>query len=186
MQEANQQNRLASMFGRSAYLIAALCAACALGGIMILMLIDVTGRYLFNSPVPGAAEIIELAMGVMVFAALPLVTARNEHVRLDYFDHALPALLRPWLAVLVELISAATLGLIGWRLFDKAATVIRYGDSTPFLKIPVAPIALFLAATTAIAAAIFVMQAYQQVREVWLDRRRTHAETDKNDKRETQ
>lgn len=71
-----------SGLARTAQTAAGTCAAIALASIMFLMLIDVTGRYLFNAPLPGAAEIIELAMGVCVFAALPLVTASNEHIRL--------------------------------------------------------------------------------------------------------
>lgn len=34
---------------------AKICAACALFGIMVLMVCDVFGRYLLNNPVPGAA-----------------------------------------------------------------------------------------------------------------------------------
>ncbi|NLZ10326.1 MAG: hypothetical protein GX086_03210 [Alcaligenaceae bacterium] len=39
------------------------------------------------------------------------------------------------------------------------AAIARYGDTTPFLKIPMAPIALFIALCAAISALIFLMQA---------------------------
>lgn len=149
---------------RGAEGIAAVCAALALAGIMFLMLVDVTGRYLFNAPVPGAAEIIELAMGVTVFAALPLVTARDEHIRLDYFDHWLRGRLRPAVRALVELISAGVLGLIAWRLAEKSLTVMQYGDSTPFLRVPVAPVAWFITACAAVSTVIFLFHAWQQGR----------------------
>src|SRR5690606_20224429 len=156
--DAVPKKRLLSAFIQGGEFVAAVCAATALGGIALLMVVDVTGRYLFNSPVPGAAEIIELAMGIMIFAALPLVTARDEHVRLDYFDHFVPARVRPLVQAIATLISAFVLAVLAWRIFDKALTVIRYGDTTPFLNIPVAPVALFLAVTAAAAAVILFVQ----------------------------
>lgn len=150
-----QHNRLA----RAAQTAAGGCAAIALASIMFLMLIDVTGRYLFNAPLPGAAEIIELAMGVCVFAALPLVTASNEHIRLDYLSNAARGRVQALTNALVGTISAAGMGLLAWRIVDKALSIIRYGDTTPFLNIPMAPIALFIALCAAISALIFLMQA---------------------------
>ena len=152
---APPRNRLA----RTAETAAGACAAIALASIMFLMLIDVTGRYLFNAPLPGAAESIELAMGVCVFAALPLVTASNEHIRLDYLSNAVRGRVQALTNALVATISAAGMGLLAWRIADKALSIARYGDTTPFLKIPMAPIALFIALCAAISALIFLMQA---------------------------
>lgn len=139
--------------------VAGACAAISLASIMFLMLIDVTGRYLFNAPIPGAAEIIELAMGITVFAALPLVTARNEHIKLDYLSQAARGRVHALINALATCISVAGMGLLAWRITDKALTVARYGDTTPFLKIPIAPIALFIALCAAVSALIFVLQA---------------------------
>ncbi|MCK9513008.1 MAG: TRAP transporter small permease [Pigmentiphaga sp.] len=150
---------------RAAGFAAALCAAVALAGIMFLMLIDVTGRYLFNSPVPGAAEIIELAMGITVFAAMPLVTARDEHIRLDYFDHLMRGRARPMVRGVIEWISAVGMGVIAWRVAEKAVTVINYGDTTPFLRIPVGPVALFIALCAGVSALIFLLHGAQQWRQ---------------------
>ena len=143
----------------AARLAAGLCAALSLAGIMFLMLIDVAGRYLFNSPLPGAAEIIELAMGITVFAALPLVTAGNEHIRLDYLINAVRGRAQALANALVTSISVAGMGLLAWRIADKTLTIARYGDTTPFLKIPMTPIALFISVCAASAALIFLLQA---------------------------
>ena len=149
------RNRLA----HAAQTAAGGCAAIALASIMFLMLIDVTGRYLFNAPLPGAAEIIELAMGVCVFAALPLVTASNEHIRLDYLSNAARGRVQALTNALVATISTGGMGLLAWRIVDKALSIARYGDTTPFLKIPMAPIALFIALCAIASALIFLMQA---------------------------
>ncbi len=146
--------------------LAGLCAAVALAAIMFLMLVDVTGRYVFNSPVPGAGEVIELLMGVVVFAALPLVTAANEHIRLDYFDKMLSGRIQPLARALVDLLSAGIMGLLAWRLIVKTQTIMRYGDSTPFLNVPVTPVAIFISVCAVASALIFLYQAMISVRAV--------------------
>jgi len=152
--------------------VAAGCAATALFGIMLLMLVDVIGRYLFNSPVPGAGEVIELAMGITVFAALPLVTQQGEHVRLDYLIRAVQRKTRGRVQALVEAvvvsISAAVMALLAWRLAIKSVTVWRYGDSTPFLSIPIAPVAFFISCCAVASALIFGWQGLKAWRRTLL------------------
>jgi len=143
----------------AAGMAAAACAAISLFGIMLLMLMDVAGRYLFNAPVPGAAEVIELAMGMTVFSAFPLVTARREHIQLDYLSKALAGRVRSLTDALVASISAAGMALLAWRIGAKALTIAQYGDTTPFLRIPIGPIAYFIAFCAAATTLIFLWQA---------------------------
>ena len=50
---------------------------------VILTSIDVVGRYFFLTPLLGAHEMITLAMGIMIFLGMPLVTASREHLTVD-------------------------------------------------------------------------------------------------------
>lgn len=150
----------AGVLRRVGYLAAGVCSAVALAGIMLLMLVDVTGRYVFNSPVPGAGELIELAMGIVIFAALPLTTAHGEHVKLDYLEGWLRGAAQRVLRFAAETVTAAIVGFLAWRVAAQAVTILHYGDKTPFLGIALGPIALFIAAATAITALIFLTQAF--------------------------
>jgi TRAP-type transport system small permease protein len=58
----------------------------ALFAIMALTLVDVSGRKLLSQSVPGSLELTELLMVVVIFAALPLVSLRGEHVVFDSLD----------------------------------------------------------------------------------------------------
>lgn len=147
--------------GRWVCLAAAVCAAMALAGMMLLMLGDVAGRYWFNSPIPGAGELIELAMAITVFAALPLVTMRNAHIQLDYLSKAVHGRVRAGIDALISVVSTGAMGLIAWRLAVKAMTVLSYGDSTPYLRVPIAPVAVFIAACAAGAALVFLLHSVQ-------------------------
>jgi len=148
---------------RLAYAMAGVCAAVALAGIMLLMLFDVTGRYVFNSPIPGAAEVIELLMGIVIFAALPLTTAQGEHVKLDYFDALIKGRVQRTVNFAVETVSAVIVGFLAWRVAAKAQTIFQYHDTTPFLNIPVGPVAVFIAGMTAVTALIFLFKALAQL-----------------------
>jgi TRAP-type C4-dicarboxylate transport system permease small subunit len=46
----------------------------------------VLGRKLAENSIPGSLELTELLMVVVIFAALPLVSERGEHVEFDSLD----------------------------------------------------------------------------------------------------
>ena len=57
-----------------------------LSAMVALTFTDVVGRRLFNTPVFGANDITEHLMALIVFAGLPLLTARRGHLSIDLFD----------------------------------------------------------------------------------------------------
>ena len=72
-------------------------------------------RRFFNTPVFGANDITEHLMALIIFAGLPLLTARRGHLSIDLLDHWM---LRPswrgWHKA-VDVLIAAVLGLIAWQ-----------------------------------------------------------------------
>ena len=140
-------------------------AAAALAGIAVLMVLDVGGRYLLNHPVPGAGEVIELAMAILVFSALPTATLRGEHVRLDYAEKLMPQAGAGLLRRGIDLFTALVLAFLAWRLAVKSLTIIRYGDTTAYLGWPIAPVAVFVAAVTAITAVLLAASALRPAPE---------------------
>ncbi|MGX1101153.1 TRAP-type C4-dicarboxylate transport system permease small subunit [Amorphus sp. MBR-141] len=156
-----QLSGIATGLGRLGSGASNVCAAVTLAAIVVLMAVDVTARYLFNSPVPGAGEIIELAMAVLVFSALPMTTLRREHVTLDYLEHLLPANAQRVVGAIADIATAAILGFLAWRLMEKSATIVRYGDTTPYLSWPIAPIAIFMSAMSAVTAVLLAISAFR-------------------------
>ena len=59
---------------------------------MIITTVDVFGRYVLNKPLPGGFEMTEMALAVLIYAALPLVSIRREHIVIDTLD----TLMSPW------------------------------------------------------------------------------------------
>ena len=121
---------------------------------MSITFVDVVLRYIFNAPLRGSFEVTELMLVVLIFAALPLVSLREEHVVMDFLDRYLgPGVFR-LLRALEHVVSAAVMTGLGWLLWQKAGKLAAYGDTTSVLRIELAPfvyaIALLLFATALI------------------------------------
>ena len=54
---------------------------------MTITAVDVLGRYVFNTPVPGGFEIVQYLMAVVVFASLPLTTAAERHLTVSLLEN---------------------------------------------------------------------------------------------------
>ncbi|HSV53430.1 MAG TPA: TRAP transporter small permease [Burkholderiaceae bacterium] len=114
-------------------------AGIALFAIMALTFFDVGGRKLLDNSIPGSLEVTELLMVVVIFAALPLVSLRGEHVEFDSLDHYLPTVVRRIQGVLVHLLCAAAMLALGWLMWRTAGQFLDSGETTAQLKILKAP-----------------------------------------------
>ena len=130
---------------------------------MTLTFVDVIARYVVNRPVRGSLELTELALLVLIFAGLPLVTHADEHVTMDLIDRLLSARARRLLARLVELACAAMMFLLTWLMWIKAARVSAYGDTTDVLRIVVGPFVYFMVAMILLSGLLHLYKAVAKV-----------------------
>jgi TRAP-type C4-dicarboxylate transport system permease small subunit len=135
--------------------------AVVLFAMMALTCVDVVGRYLFNRPVPGGLEIIEILVAATVFGALPLVTLREEHVTVDLLDAVVPDWLLRLQQVAASLLAAAVCGVAAWQLLLRANRMLGYGDTTAVLKITLYPLTYLMSAGMALVAVIFLVLAFR-------------------------
>lgn len=143
--------------GRLAHRMAealSLIAGAGLFAMMLITLVDVTGRGLFDSPLPAAFELTELGMGLIVFLALPLVGLKGRHVVVDLMTSLFKGPLGRLRLIVVQVLAAGVLAVLAWRLAVKAADLAAYGGKTVFLQIPLAPLAWVMCAGAGLAAAL--------------------------------
>ena len=132
-------------------------AALALFAIMMLTLVDVTGRKLLSQSVPGSLEMTELLMVVVIFAGLPLVSLAGEHVVFDSLDPWLPPRVRRVQGLFVDL--CCVLGLLGlaWVMWGMAGQRAGDGETTAQLKLPIAPFVYGMSVLCAVTALVHAM-----------------------------
>jgi TRAP-type transport system small permease protein len=129
-------------------------AGVLLFSMMSITFVDVILRYLFNAPLRGSFEVTELMLVVLIFAALPLVSRREEHVVMDFLDRYLPRWIYRALRVLEHVVCAAVMAGLGALLWQKAGKLGAYGDTTSVLRIELAPFVYAIALLIFITALI--------------------------------
>ena len=129
-------------------------AALALFAIMVLTLVDVSGRKALSESVPGSLEMTELLMVMVIFAGLPLVSLAGEHVVFDSLDPWLPKWLRRAQGLLVDALCAAALLGLAWLMWAKAGEMAGYGETTAQLKLMKAPFVYGMSMLCAITAVV--------------------------------
>ncbi|TXH68632.1 MAG: TRAP transporter small permease [Thiothrix sp.] len=120
-----------------------LIAGSALLAMMVITCIDVIGRYLFNKPLVGGVELIEVLLGVMIFMALPVISWRNEQVVVDILDPFVPPQVNFIRNILFNLVTAIALIVIGSRIWSLGARASSHGEVTEYLHLPVGMIVSF-------------------------------------------
>jgi TRAP-type C4-dicarboxylate transport system permease small subunit len=135
-------------------------AALTIFGLALITFVDVVARYVFNSPIPGAYEISELVMGVMIFAALPVVTWRGSHITIDLLDAITPRWISGWRDGFMFAISSGVVAVLGWELWALAAILASYGDVTEYLRIPIHPTLQAMSLLAWITALIALLAAF--------------------------
>lgn len=134
-------------------------AGAVLAGIMMVTVVDVIGRYVFHRPLPGSSELTEVMMAILIYAGLPVVSARNAHISVDLFGSFTSPGLARLRDTLVRLICAATLGLIAWRLWAYAEQIRASKDVTEYLRLPHAPFAYVMSVLAGLACAAELYRA---------------------------
>lgn len=128
-------------------------AAGLMFALMMITAVDVVGRYVFGSPLAGSTELIEFCLGLLIFATLPTLCARNDHVVVDLlenrfsdrFKRARDALIIPAAITIANLTLAYSLWLLGQR-------AARDALESEILALPVAWFLWVMAAFVFVAA----------------------------------
>lgn len=88
-------------------------------------------------PITGDFELVEAGVAFAVFAFLPWCQLRAGHATVDIFTARLPARANMALMVLWDVVFAAALILIAWRLGAGMEGKMRNGETTYLLQFPV-------------------------------------------------
>ena len=129
---------------------------------MVLTLVDVLGRKLFDHSLPGSLEVTELLLVVVIFAGLPLASLRGEHVVFDSLDRWLPPRLLRVQRVVIELLCAAGLAGVAWLMWVKGGQLGEYGETTAQLQMSLAPFVRLMSVLCAVAALVHLLLVVQR------------------------
>jgi len=129
---------------------AALCAAIAMLGMMLIGAADVIGAAALNRPLPGAYELTEALMVATVFLALALSQREGRQIRVEILASRLSGRAKAILDLIADMLSALVYAVIAWYGWTVAVESWQIGElSSGLLQFPLWPpkLALALGAT---------------------------------------
>ncbi len=102
-------------------------------------------------PVNGDFEVVEAGVAFAIFAFLPICQMTAGHASVDIFTNMFPKSFNRFLRMIIEIVFAAVLILIAWRLFEGLQSKMSYGETTFLLQFPIwwAYLASFVGGITA-------------------------------------
>jgi TRAP-type C4-dicarboxylate transport system permease small subunit len=132
--------------------------------LVVILNVDVIARGLFNAPLKGTYEIVQLSVGFIVFLQLPDVVRVDRLTRSDGFLNLLhnrhPGLTAS-IRRIINAFSAIFMGLIAYIMFPEFFKMweTQYFFGVPgVFTVPWWPIKLVIASGSALACVIFVLK----------------------------
>ena len=127
---------------------------------IVVTCVDVIGRYFFAAPLIGAHEMITLAMGIMIYLGLPLVTAAGEHLTVDLAGTFLGPRVRRIQQVVVNTVAALTFILMSYLLWFHGIGLAEDLIVTEDFEFELAPLAYLMAGACFLTILVFLSHAF--------------------------
>ncbi|MFH0726768.1 MAG: TRAP transporter small permease [Pseudomonadota bacterium] len=119
-------------------------AASALFVMMFLIATDVLSRFFFNKPVPGAYELTEYLMAVVVPLGIAYCAQRKQHVGVDIIVEKFSVKNQKRVAIVTESVTVLLMGIVVWQNWVNFFEIINFGGESAVLHIPSYPFVLAL------------------------------------------
>lgn len=114
-----------------------LAAGAALIAMMMVTVADVFMRYVFNSPIRGSYDLVEICLLISVFFALPQVIAQGHEIVIDLIDGLISKAAVRVLKIVAALATVAVLVFLLWSMIRPAEEAYLYGDVKLELGFPI-------------------------------------------------
>jgi TRAP-type C4-dicarboxylate transport system permease small subunit len=104
-------------------------AAVFLAAMMLLTVADVTLRAVFNMPIRGVYELVELMLAYTFFVALPAVFLRDDNILVGVIDDLAPRWV-PALKRFAAVLAVVILAVMAWQGWLAAYDAFEFNDVT--------------------------------------------------------
>ena len=130
---------------------------------LVAVLVQVAGRYLFNFPIAPAAEIATFSQIWLVLLGAGVAVARGQHVAIDVLPSQLPLPAARVALIGITLVSATFLAVLGYGAWP----LMRLGQfqTSPSLRIPM----IYMYACLPVGAAYMIVELLLSVIQRWND-----------------
>lgn len=126
--------------------------------LMVMTFADVVLRSALNNPIESATELTRLFMAILVFASLPMVSWKGEHIVVDLLDPLFTRRLARLRDIAIDLFCGVILFWPAMRVWELAERAREFGDVTEYIAFPQHIIGWFIAFFTFATALLYVVR----------------------------
>jgi TRAP-type C4-dicarboxylate transport system permease small subunit len=128
-----------ALIGRVLNKVSRFFAVCA--GIMLILmslmsLASIVGRSLFDKPVLGDYELVQMMSAIAVTMSLPFCQMIRGHIIVDFFTTGMPARVNKTLDIIASLVLAVAAFVFTWRITLGMFELRANGDGSMLLNLP--------------------------------------------------
>lgn len=116
-----------------------LLAACAIFLLMVLGVAQIVGRTIFNAPINGYIDLVELSMACMAFLGAAYCQRLGAHIRMELLVGRFHGRTLWFFEIFGILVGMAILGVLIWFGAEHAWRSYTLGDTTMDAEFPVWP-----------------------------------------------
>lgn len=130
-----------------------------------LVVADVIGRVVFNSPVKGTPEIVSLSIVIICYLQAGFAIRSGGMLHVDTFVNKLPPGAQSWLAALGALIGMGFFAVLCYGSLDGAAHAWNSNEfeGEGALRVPVWPARFVIILGTALAALSYLLMVLENI-----------------------
>lgn len=133
--------------------------------IVLVIAVDVVGRYFFNHPFQWSQEAATLCLLLLFVAAIPFTTASNGHVRTESLYENYTARGTALTDAAGSLCGAVFMGIVAYWQFRELPGMMERGEGAEFINVPHWPISLFVALCMLLGLVQLLLRAVQRGRD---------------------
>jgi TRAP-type C4-dicarboxylate transport system permease small subunit len=130
-----------------------------------LVVADVAGRVLFNSPVKGTPEIVSTSIVIICFLQAGFAIRSGGMLNVDVFVKRLPPAAQSWMVALGSLLGAAFFAFLCWGSVEPAiyAWTSNAFEGEGALRVPTWPTRVVLVIGTALATSSYLITMAENI-----------------------
>lgn len=164
-------NQILSKIGRLSSFLSNL-GSVALFAMMAITVIDVIGRYIFNTPVLGAFELTEFLVLILIFSFLAYTQAQKRHICVEIIADLLPRKVQFLCNIINNTVCLIIFAMISYMSVIKALELMQTGETSPNLVIPNYPFVFFIT----LGSLVMCIEYVKDLVGLFLDREEAHHE----------
>lgn len=134
-------------------------AGAALVGILLLTVVDITGRSAFRRPMPGTVELTSMVLVIVVFLAVAHSEDMGDHITIDLIYERVGKGWKRFLDVFSDALTVVVVALLSYQLFQFVLRNQTSGAETPVLDLPIWP----FVAVASFGAAMYVISTIMRI-----------------------